>query len=130
MYRVVVALFLLVASVVAASAQGLFPSVWQSQRGAILKVLRADPAGNFSGIFITSPTGACPAVPYDLTGRFRGRRVVFQTSRTWTSDCRGTAVWSGRFVNPTTVVARFVATVVGPDGRPHRVRGSEVFRRL
>jgi len=128
--RVVVALLLLIAATAASSAQGLFPSVWRSERGAILKVLWADPAGNFGGVFITSPGGPCPGVPYDLRGRFRGQRVAFVTSRTWTADCRATVRWIGRFVNPTTVATRFVATLVGPDGRTRRVRGSELFRRI
>jgi hypothetical protein len=82
MYRIIAALFFLLASAAASSAQGLFPSVWQSQRGALLKVLAVDPAtGNFTGVFISGPAGSCPGVPYDLAGRVRGPRVVFQTSR-------------------------------------------------
>ena len=100
MYRAIVALLLLIASVAGSSAQGLFPSAWQSQSGAILKVLRVDPAGNFSGVFISSPRPPCPAVPYDLAGRVSGLLVAFRTSRTWTADCNVTAVWTGRFVNP------------------------------
>jgi hypothetical protein len=133
MYRFAVALGLVIASAAASSAQGSLPSpsLWQSERGAILKVLRVDPAtGSFSGIFITSPTGPCPAVPYDLAGRARGPRLVFQTSRTWTSDCRVTADWSGRFVSPTTVATRWIATQVAPNGRVVRVRGTEVFQRI
>ena len=36
MFRIIAALFLLLASAAASSAQGLFPSVWQGQRGAML----------------------------------------------------------------------------------------------
>jgi hypothetical protein len=125
MRRTIVAFALLLASVATASAQALFPSVWQTQRGGLLKVLQVDPAGNFSGIFISSPTGPCPAVPYNLVGRVIGPRVVFQTSRNWTSDCNVTTNWSGRFVNPTTVVATGTAFVAG-----RRVRGTEVFQRI
>src|SRR6266568_7421647 len=99
MSRIIAALFLLLASAAASSAQGLFPSVWQSQRGALLKVLAVDPSGNFTGVFISGPAGTCPGVPFDLAGRVRGPRVVFQTSRNWTPDCRATTVWSGRFVS-------------------------------
>ena len=96
MYRMLPASLLLVAFTAASSAQDLSPSVWQSQSGAILKVLNADPAtGNLTGVFISSPTGQCPAVPYDLAGHVQGPRVVFQTSRTWTADCSVTTVWSG-----------------------------------
>jgi hypothetical protein len=131
MHRIIVALFALVASVAAASAQGLSPSVWKSEGGAILKVLRADAAsGNFSGVFLSNPSLPCPVVPYDLAGRMRGPRVAFQTSRTWTADCRVTARWFGRFVDPTTVATRWVATSVGPNGRPVTKRGTEVFRRV
>ena len=125
MRRTIVAFALLLASAATASAQGLFPSVWQTQRGGLLKVLSVDPAGNFSGIFISSPTGPCPGVPYNLVGRVLGSRVVFQTSRTWTSDCNVTTNWSGRFVSPTTVVARGSAFFGG-----RRVRGVEVFQRI
>ena len=96
MYRMLAASLFLVASTAASCAQGLAPSVWKGQQGAILKVLNADSAtGNFSGVFISGPSGPCPGVPYDLAGRIRGPRAVFQTSRTWTSDCSVTAVWSG-----------------------------------
>ena len=125
------ALVLLLASVAASSAQGLFPSVWQSQRGALLKALAVHPStGNFTGVFVSGPAGTCPGVPYDLAGRVRGPRVVFQTARNWTTDCRATTVWSGRFVSPTTVVARGIATYVAPNGRVARVRGTEVFQRI
>ena len=130
MYRIIGALFLLVASAAASSAQGLFPSVWQSQRGALLKVLWVDPAGNFGGVFITSPTGPCPAVPADLTGRVRGPRIAFRSSRMWTVDCRVTAIWFGRFISPTTIATRWTATSVAPNGRVVRTRGTEVFQRI
>jgi hypothetical protein len=112
MYRVIAALFLLLASVASSSAQNLSPSVWQGQRGSLLKVLAADAAsGNFTGVFIGSPGGPCPGVPYELAGQIRGPRVVFQTSRSWIarSDCPVTTVWSGRFVSPTTVATRWIA---------------------
>ena len=48
MCRIIAALLLPLASTATASAQGLSPSVWQAQRGALLKVLRVDAAGNFS----------------------------------------------------------------------------------
>src|SRR5262245_8566040 len=125
MRRTIAAFVLLLASVAAASAQGLSPSVWQSQRGGVLKVLSADPAGNFTGVFISSPTGPCPGVPYNVVGSVRGPRVAFQTSRNWTPDCNVTTNWSGRFVSPTTIVARGSALVAG-----RRVRGEEVFQRI
>ena len=131
MYRIIAALFLLLASTAASSAQGLDPSVWQSQRGGLLKVLGVDPAtGNFTGVFITSPGATCPRVPYSLAGRVRGPRIAFQTSRDWTSDCRVTTVWSGRFVSPTTITARGTATYPARNGRVVRVRGTEIFQRI
>src|SRR5215472_8104871 len=130
MFHIIAALFLLIASTAASWAQGLSPSVWQSQGGAVLKVLAVDPAtGNFTGVFVSVP-GTCPGVPYDLAGRVRAPRVAFQTSRNWTTDCRATTVWYGRFVSPTTVVARGITTYVAPDGRVARVRGTEVFQRI
>jgi len=131
MYRIAAAVFLLLVSVAASSAQGLIPAVWQGQRGSLLKVLAVNPAtGDFTGVFISGPSGPCPAVPYDAAGRISGPRVVFQTSRNWTPDCRITTVGSGRFVSPTTVVTKWIATYVGPNGRVVRVRGTEVFQRI
>ena len=131
MYRVIAALFLVVASAVVASAQALLPSVWRSDSGAMLKVLYGDPGfGNFSGVFLSNPGGPCPIVPYNVAGRIRGPWVAFQTSRTWTPDCSVTAIWHGRFVSPTTIVARWTATSVGPNGRVIRTHGREVFNRL
>lgn len=60
MRRIIIASLLILASAATASAQGLTPSVWQSQRGGLLKVLSVDAAGNFTGVFISSPTGPCP----------------------------------------------------------------------
>jgi hypothetical protein len=130
MCRVVAALFLLLASVVSSSAQNLSPSVWQGQRGSLLKVLGADPAGgNFTGVFIGGP---CPGIPYQLAGQIRGPRVVFQASRSYIaqSDCPVTMVASGRFVSPTAIATRWIATYAGPNGRPVRVRGEEIFQRI
>jgi len=122
-------MFFLVAPAAASSAQGLLPSVWQSERGAVLKILTADPAtGTFSGVFLSNPAGPCPAVPYNVAGGIRGNLIGFQTSRTWTPDCSVTAVWSGRLVGPATIAARWTATSVGPNGR--RTRGTEVFHLL
>jgi hypothetical protein len=125
MRRIISACLLILASAATASAQGLTPSVWQSQRGGLLKVLSVDAAGNFTGVFISSPTGPCPGVPYNLVGQVRGSLVVLQTSRNWTSDCNVTTNWTGHFVSPTTIVARGIATVAG-----RRVRGTEVFQRI
>ncbi len=133
MYRFTVALVLVIASATAASAQLARPSLWQSERGAILKVLNIDPAtGSFSGVFISSPTGPCPAVPYDLAGRIRipERHVVFTTSRTWTSDCGGTVVWSGRAIGQGAAAVTWTARTVGPNGRVVLTRGTEIFRRI
>ena len=44
MRRIITAFVILLASAAAVSAQGLFPSVWQTQRGAVLKVLWVDAA--------------------------------------------------------------------------------------
>jgi hypothetical protein len=123
-------LFLVVASAAAASAQ-LLPSVWRSERGALLKALSNDPVtGNFGGVFLSNPSEPCPVVPYNVAGRIRGPWIGFQTTRTWTADCSVTAVWRGRMVNPTTFVARWTAFSVGPNGRRIRTYGREVFHRI
>jgi hypothetical protein len=52
MSRIIAALFLLLASAAGASAQGLFPSVWQSQRGGAAEDFGGRPCyGKFHGSF-------------------------------------------------------------------------------
>ena len=130
MYRFTVALLLLIASAPVSWAQRV--SVWKSQDGAILKVLSINSAtGNFSGVFISAPTGPCPAVPYDLAGRvLPGHQVVFQTSRTGKSDCAVTVVWSGRAVSPGIAATTWIARYVAPNGSVVKKQGTEVFHRL
>jgi hypothetical protein len=133
MYRFTVALALVIASATASSAQTWRPTIWQSERGAIIKVLSIDPAtGNFSGILISSPTGACPSVRYDMTGHVRAaqRRAVFTASNTWSSDCRGTVVWSARAIDPGTAAVKWVSKSAGPNGQVVTRRGTEIFKRL
>jgi hypothetical protein len=135
MYRIIVALGVVIASTAASSAQGSLPSpsLWQSERGAILKVLRIDPAtGSFSGIFLSSPTGPCPAVPFDLAGRVQPaqRRVAFTTSRTWTTDCGGTVFWRGRSIGQGAAAVTWTTRSVGPNGRVVTRRGTEIFKRI
>ena len=132
MYRIIAATALLTASVATASAQGL-PSVWQSERGAIVKIFNIDRGTRtFSGILVNSPTGVCPGVTYDLTGRVRvpRRQVVFRTVRPWSSDCAVTTVWSGRSIDANRVAASWTARSVAPNGRVTWRRGTEVFRRI
>jgi hypothetical protein len=135
MQRLIGIFLALVASIVAftamASAQGLLPTIWRSDQGAILKILQADPAsGRFTGIFISGPGGPCPGVPYALSGRVVGKRMVFRTTRNWTSDCRATTVWSGRLVGPATVSTYGVTTYFAPNGRVVRSSGTSVFQRI
>ena len=133
MYRFTVALGLVIAFTAASSAQSSLPTLWQSEGGAILKVLNVDSAtGDFSGVFISSPTGPCPAVNFDLAGRVQvaQRRVVFQTSRTWTSDCGGTVVWSGRAIGQGAARVSWTSRTVGPNGQVVKRRGTEVFKRM
>src|SRR5262249_37391689 len=89
-----------VASAVTASAQGLIPAIWQGQRGSLLKVLTIDPAGNFSGAFLSSRWAHYDPrtldASYDVvgdgrteapSGRFRFAPKSPQVSGAW-SGCR------------------------------------------
>jgi hypothetical protein len=114
MRRIIGAFLLIVASTATGSAQGLFPSVWQTQGGAVLKVLWVDAGGNFSGVFISSPGSPCPGVPYNLAGSIRGPRVFFQTSRNWTPDCNVTT----NILRPPKNALPLATTVVGLTKRP------------
>jgi len=133
MYRITTATALLIAFVSTASAQGGLPSIWQSQRGATLKVFNIDRAtGTFSGVFINGASGPCPGVNYDLVGRVQRpqRHVAFRTSNTWSSDCAGTTVWSGRPIGASSVATRWTRTTRAPNGRLVRTYGTDVFRRI
>ena len=125
MYRIIAALFLLVASVATSSAQpALFPSVWQNQQGSLLKVLATDPAGNFRGVFINYGP-PCPGAVYDVAGGVRGPLIQFQAWKAWSLDCKSVTLWRGRMINPTTVVVKWIMTFGG-----RTVRGVDTFRRI
>jgi hypothetical protein len=129
MYRVIGVFAVLIASTVASSAQGFFPTIWRGDQGSIVKVLRTDAAtGNFTGIYINGMTGQCPGVRYDVAGQIRGRRIAFRTSRDWTEHCRATVVWAGRIVGPTTIATR--RAIVTPNGRLIRERRTITFQRI
>jgi hypothetical protein len=124
MYRIIAALFLLVASVATSSAQTLFPSVWQNQQGSLLKVLATDPSGSFRGVFINYGP-PCPGAVYDVAGGIRGPLIGFQAWKSWSFDCKSVTVWRGRMVDATTFVATWTMTYGG-----RRVRGTDTFRRI
>jgi len=139
MYRFTVALVLLISSTAASWAQSpspfdvswLRPSIWKTQQGAVLKILSINSAtGDFSGVFISSPSGPCPTVNYDVAGRIRGDRVVFQTTRGGPSDCALTVLWSGRAVSPGTVATRWTIKFTAPNGPAVAKRGREIFQRV
>jgi len=131
MYRLIGAFLALAVSTTMSAAQGLLPTVWQSNQGAIMKILQADPvSGSFTGIFISGPTGPCPGVPYALAGRVIGNRMVFRNTRSWTFDCRATTVWSGRLIGPASLSAFGVTTYFAPDGRVLKSSGTSVFQRI
>ena len=131
MYRFTTALAFVLAFTGASWAQGAPPAVWQGERGGILKIYNIDPATKtFTGTFISSPTGPCPGVAYDLAGHvYGGHHVTFQTSRTWTTDCAVTMVWSGQGVKTGTVATRWTASYVAPNGQAIKIRGTETFKR-
>jgi hypothetical protein len=60
MFRVIAALFLLLASAAASSAQGLFPSVWQGQRGATTLLREISP--EFSSAARRAPVREFPMI--------------------------------------------------------------------
>src|SRR6476620_9079970 len=75
-----------------------------------------------------SAQGLIPAIWQGQRGSLM-KVLTMDPAGNWTEDCRVTTVGQGRFVSPTTVVTRWIATYVGPNGRVVRVRGSDVFQR-
>ena len=122
MYRLVLALTLLVAATVSASAQGLpVPSYWLNQRGSEMKLYAINPQGTFQGVFINHAAGfSCQGKPYSLTGHEWGHRVVFGVNFT---DCNSRTVWFGRVLG-NTIRTRWVLYVSNPF---HVIRGYDVF---
>jgi hypothetical protein len=122
MYRLFLALTLLVAAAVSASAQGLpVPSYWLNQRGSEMKLYAINPEGTFQGVFINHSSGFnCQGRPYALTGHEWGHRVVFAVDF---PDCNAKAVWFGRVLG-NTIRTRWVLHVSDPF---HVIRGYDLF---
>lgn len=122
MYRLVLALTLVVAATVGASAQGLpVPSYWLNQRGSEMKLYAIDHQGTFQGVFINHAAGfRCQGKPYGLAGHEWGHRVVFTVDF---ADCHSKTVWFGRVLGDT-IRTRWVLYVSHPVGV---IRGRDVF---
>src|SRR5262249_9229627 len=131
-YRIVSAvLFLLIASATHCLAQALpAPSVWQNQRGSVMKILALDPAtGAFSGIYINNAVGfKCQGTPYAMWGGARGSRVVFNVIwKNNVEDCKSSTVWYGRTFYRT-IQTNWVLTYVDQNGNIRKMRGSDTFQ--
>ena len=131
MMRFIVALAIAMCGLsTATSAQTLLmPSVWQNQRGSIMKITATDPSnGAFTGVYINNGDGIgfrCQSTPYDVSGRVRGTRVAFRVVwRNFVEDCHSTTVWSGR------ATGGIMATrwILKNDGGG-TVRGRDTFQR-
>jgi len=114
------------------SAQAQMPSfsTWANNRGSLMSVFFVDPAtGAFTGTYLNNAAGFdCRGVPYPVSGATKGSRVTFTVN--WKGilvpDCHSTTVWRGRFVGPA-LRTRWILNYVGSDGRPHVLRGADVF---
>lgn len=119
--RLFLALTLLVAAAVSASAQGLpVFSYWLNQHGSEMKIYAINPEGTFQGVFIRHSSGfSCQGRPYALTGHeWPHRRVVFAVDF---PDCNARAVWFGRVLG-NTIRTRYVVHV-----SHHVIRGYDLF---
>jgi len=126
MYRLMAALFLLLAATLAASAQNLvIPSYWLNQRGSEMKLYSWGADGTFKGVYINHAAGfACQNTPYDLWGRAIGSHIKFMVIWTnWAADCKSKTVWQGR-VRGGTIATRWILT--GHDFPP--LRGTDIFQ--
>ncbi|MGB6502116.1 MAG: avidin/streptavidin family protein [Xanthobacteraceae bacterium] len=128
MRRSIIAFVTLVATTVAAFAQGLPSwSVWQNQRTSIMKVFAVDQQGNFTGVYINNAQGfACQGLPgFPLTGHTSGVKVTFTV--VWNNgiqNCNSKTVWSG-VVQGNAMPTQWILT--GSGGTQ---RGSDLFPRL
>src|SRR5215469_8933862 len=108
-----------------AFAQNLpIPSVWENERGSIMKALDGHASnGDFHGTYINNVGSRCRGTPYDLTGQVDGTRVVFTVVwKNSAEDCRSKTVWSGD------IAGRTLATtwiLTREDGSV--LRGSDTF---
>ena len=128
MKRILVLLFFLLPF----SAQAQVPSfsTWVNSRGSVLTVLFVDPAsGAFTGNYVNKAAGfECQGVPYAASGVTKATGTIFTVN--WSAilvpDCHSTTVWIGRSVGPT-LKTRWKLDYVGSDGKPHILRGKDVF---
>ncbi len=114
------------------SAQAQVPSfsTWVNTRGSVLAVFFVDPAtGAFTGTYVNKAAGfECQGVPYAASGVSRGTSVTFTVN--WKGilvpDCHSTTVWTGRLLGPA-LKTKWKLDYVGADGKPHTMRGTDVF---
>lgn len=112
-----------------AQAQVSSPSTWVNTRGSILTVFFVDHTGAFTGNYVNNAVGFdCQGVPYAASGVTRGAKVTFTVN--WNGifapDCHSTTVWIGRAVGPV-LKTRWKLDYIGTDGKPHTLRGKDIF---
>jgi len=130
MYRLITALFVLVAVTVSASAQSLpVPSYWLNQRGSEVKLYNIDAQGHFLGVFINHAAGfACQNTPYELRGHTWGDHVKFAVLwKNWAQDCKSMSVWHGRLIGHT-IWTRWVLYTKNINGTISILRGKDNFQ--
>ena len=103
-------------------------SIWQNQRGSIMKVFDVNPSnGAFNGVYINNAAGfQCRGTPYALNGRAIATgalsfKVVWKNS--W-QDCHSETTWYGR-VRGQTINTDWVLKNDGGG----TLRGSDRFQR-
>jgi hypothetical protein len=130
MYRLITALFVLVAITVSASAQSLpVPSYWLNQRSSEMKLYNIDAQGRFLGVFINHAAGfSCQNTPYDLEGRVWRDHVGFAVVwKNWVTDCKSMTVWHGR-VSGHTIWTRWVLYVRKGNNAIPVLHGRDAFQ--
>jgi hypothetical protein len=103
-------------------------SIWQNQRGSIMKVFYVNPStGVFNGIYVNNAVGfQSRGSPFDLNGRAIATgalsfKVVWKNS--W-QDCHSETTWYGRMAGQKI----YTDWVLKKDGGG-TLRGSDLFQR-
>jgi hypothetical protein len=131
MYRFVIALLLVVAATVGASALVPNPSNWKDPSGSFMTINSVPCTGCFGGVFANHVAGfKCEntlinPTPYTVIGKTTGSKIAFKV--VWdngTVNCHATTVWTGIF-NADVMKTRWILS--GPGIKP--IKGTDEFRR-
>lgn len=125
-------LFILLSTVLPfsqAQAQVVPGSMWENQRGSVLRVKTVNPDGSFEGTYINNAAGfSCRGTPYQVTGWLNQDAIGWVVNwKSRAADCKSITSWAGVMVSPKIIETIWSLGFTSPYKGASVIVGSDDF---